>query len=125
MEAPGSEPGEALRSFCGISESIAESAGFHVGSNRGVPSRSHLWSEVAAQGGHIGGVGVACELPAVFEHEVGETYGLRRYDGVEVVEGRSVLCDGGPGQFREVLGRRNRGVQRQERYDHLDRTDDV
>ena len=93
MEAPGIEPGEALRGFCATGESIAKSAGFYVASSRGSPSRSHLWSEVAAQGGHIGGARVAGELPAVFKHEIGEPDGLRGYEGIEVVERRSRLCD--------------------------------
>ena len=92
-EAPGIEPTSALRSFGLIVEPNAETAVFYVGSSRGIPSWSHLWSEVAAQGGHIGGAGVAGELPAVFEHEIGEPDGFCRHDGLEVVEGRSIFCD--------------------------------
>ena len=121
----GIEPTSALRSFGAIGEFIGESRGFYVASSRGVPSRSHLWSEVAAQGGHIGEAGVAGELPAGFKHEIGEPDGLCGDDGVEVIEGRSVLYEGGRGQFREVLGRRKGGVHRRGRCDRLDRADDV
>ena len=72
---------EAMRGFCGIGDVIAETAAFYVASSRGIPSQSSLWSEVAAQGGHTGGAQHVGELPGVFKFEIGETDGLRGYEG--------------------------------------------